>query len=82
MLCWRGFKIHWLVLAAVLVIVLLPFDDCVSFALDEYGIDPADMMLQESSLSAPVHNQQRRLQSSDPIVPEDDVSSLLFHPPL
>jgi len=82
MLCSRGFKISWLVLAAVLVIVLLPFDDCVSFALDEYGIDLADMMLQESNLSAPVHTKQRRLPSSDPIVPDDDVSSLLFHPPL
>jgi len=82
MLCSRGFKIYWLVLAAVLVIVPLPFDDSVSFALDEYGMDLADMILQESNLSAPVHTKQRRLPSSDPIVPEDDFSSLLFHPPL
>jgi hypothetical protein len=81
MLSARGFKIYWLVFAAVLVIVLLPFENCVSFALDGYGIELADMMLQESSPSPPVPTPPAVQQLLDPVFPELDVSFLPFRPP-
>ena len=77
MLSSRGVKIYWLVLAAVLVIVLLPFE----FAFDEYGIELADMMLQESSPSPPVPTPSAVQQILNPVFQELDVSFLPFRPP-
>lgn len=81
MLGARGMKILWYVLAAVLVVALLPLAGSISLALDESTIDLVDMMLQESSFSPPVPTPPAVQQILDPVLSALGVSFLPFRPP-
>jgi hypothetical protein len=81
MLGTRGINVCWYVLAAVLVVALLPLDGSVTLALDESAMDLADMMLQESSSSPPVPTPPAMQQLLDPVFPDLDVTFLPFRPP-
>jgi hypothetical protein len=74
-------KVCWLILAAVLVVALLPLDGSVTLALDESAMDICDILLQESTVSLLVPSPPRIEHIPDPVLPDRDVSFLPFRPP-